>query len=159
MKRKYFLASSCARWFFGYNYEAATEDIERHLDKVYKFNDIVSNLCGNKSPLAVNHILGLVRGSDHHPMSMIVSEYATRWLTLQCDLSIIKAFLNQDAVKKNPAFEGWVIELKFLTYIHRAHERNIKIDVWKDDNTVEKWSVKGYTDFDPDNLSKAPEVE
>ena len=158
LKRKYCLAGACARWFFGYDYKAAKVDIEKHLKKVKKFTDCVLKLQGDKSVDAVNHVLCLLNDSDGDSVTVIVSKYATQWLTLKCDFSLIEAFLAQEAVQKNPAFKGWVVELMFLTYIRWAHEYNEKIQVQKDD-TVEDWTVHGYTDFDPDNISKPPNRE
>ena len=146
LEDKFFLAGHCARWFFSLDYERAIDALDYHLMRVKNCADYVKDLIGNRSEESINHLLS----SFGSTCSCIVSEYAVRFITLKCHNGIISAFLMQPAVKKNPSFQGWVVELAFLERLRTEEE----IKVYSVENE-EKWKVNGLNeDIDPKNIEK-----
>lgn len=144
---KYYYAGSSARWFFGVTIKGAIHDLKEYLHTIANFDAYVINLPGHKSHVAVNHVLS--------SSSVIVSEFATRYLALKCSFAVVEAFLRQPAVRKNPAFKGWVLELAFLKCIRRVCESEGKecMVVRDVSGNEEKWTAAEiHEDFDPKNV-------
>lgn len=70
---KYFLAGSCARWFFGMNFEVAKGDIDTQLKKISNPEKYIANLIRVKNEFSANHLLSSFGEFDYR----IVSEYVT----------------------------------------------------------------------------------
>ena len=142
MTNKFFLAGVCAQWFFGTTVKVVKKEIKNHLERVDS-TKYVKLLKGNKQSSVVNHLLGSTKDGD----LILVSEFVVRSLSLNCELSIIKGFLQYKAVQKNPAFQGWVVELKFMADLRVAENRKGQITVKDGDGTNENWGVLKYTMF------------
>jgi hypothetical protein len=149
LKNRFFLAGHCARWFFNFDIKSTIADIDKNLciSEAY-----LQNLIGSRDGRTANTLLS----SFGHNEQCIVSEYATRYFTLKCKFSIISGFLNQAAVKKNPAFQGWVVELAFLIGLRTAvSSPNVKEIKVFNGEVEESWTVHGITeDLDPKDVEK-----
>ena len=136
---KFALAGGSARWMFGMNVEAATQDIVEQLSKVKNFADLLKGSGGGASADAVNHLQCWSRDGRR---PTVISEFAMRWLSQEVGLEFVKMYYAHEAVQKNPAWRGWVFELEFLTRLRLAVESGASIELEADgkEETIE-WRV------------------
>jgi hypothetical protein len=122
ISNKYQFAGYCARFMFDMTEEAIKEEIINAVDRVSNFNDIVN--VGVASTDAVNTI-AYAFGKNNG--IVLVSAFAARALALRKQkgpsMSDMELFLETAAGVRdelNPALDGWVFELDFLTRIRSA---------------------------------------
>jgi hypothetical protein len=160
ISRKFYWAGSNARWFFGTNIQKSIEDINKQIRKVGDPLNILSGQSGSSSFAVVNHL-----GSSFKNKIItkgIVSEYVAVSLTLQCELKVVRTFLNNADVKRNPSMLGWITELKFLAtlrYASKTFQKSLTV-VGTVTNENEEWTVQGYQEgFDALTVQEKPVEE
>lgn len=127
----------------------ATQDILMHLKKIVDMEISLKKLVGWRNETCVNHLY-----AHFNEDYVLVSEYVIRWLSLKYELSAVTAMLNNEVVRRNPAFQEWVVEFAFLVKLRSKIE--IEVSSHSTGNS-EKWEVNGVIEeFEPTALSVAP---
>ena len=156
ISQKFYYAGSCARWFFGFDFQKLLNHLDKCIMKVSSYDTFYQKDAGYNAPSAVYHLLSIFHG---HRVG-IVSEYVAVQVFYKVSLKQVQSFLFCDDVKRNPAFEGWVRELEFLVNLRIAATQCLELSVVGEGGDSEEWSVKGYKkDFNPDNIVEIPSEE
>ena len=98
--------------------ETLKEEITKQLRRVNS-SKYAQLLKGINQKGVVNHLLTSTKNGE----VCLVSEFVVRSLSLMCEISITNGFLQYKAVQENPAFHGWVVELKFLIDMRLAENK------------------------------------
>ena len=137
IQEKFFLAGSCARWFFGLNIDATTKDINHHISHVSNYKNVLSGLQGQKCEQHIHHLCSSFESVEGR--KGIVSKYAAKKMLLRCELELAKGLLRHYSVQKNPVFHGWVVELMFLVKLRFACREGKEITVFLNNRDKEFW--------------------
>lgn len=156
INNKFFLAGHCARWFFGMTFKDATEEIDAFIESVSNIKDLIEQIVGPKSNQSVNHLCSSFLNKNRYD-DVLVSEYVVRRLMSICSIKVIKALFNCKAVRNNPSFSGWLVELEFLVSLRVQCDKEGGFIFVKFDSVDEQWPATRYIDeFDPTMISEAP---
>lgn len=118
VERKFFYAGHSARFFFfSTPTKLLTGDLRRLAESVNALKYISNDSIGSRQEGTVSTIQAKVNGHQ-----VIVSGFFVRYFILKCKFKHIQLFLDLEAVKKNPAFEGWVVEWNFLLNLRVGKE-------------------------------------
>eukprot|EP00038_Savillea_parva_P005470 m.155396 g.155396 ORF g.155396 m.155396 type:complete len:662 (-) comp11721_c0_seq6:102-2087(-) len=138
---KFILAGASARWMFGRTPDEVMKECDMWISKVADVNELVSRVTGTANHNTINHLRAI--GSDRRPY--IVSEYAMRALVEWNKLKSLEHLANVAKTLDNPAFDGWVLELDFLTQLKVACAGSREIEVFTDEAESINWPVSGFT--------------
>ena len=92
----------------------AIQFIDRNIKRVDNAKDLLSGLQGISSPLCMNSLIQLLPGNG----VCLLSEYVCKKLSMCADMDFIETAKNVS--RNNPAWQGWVFELEFLTRVQIA---------------------------------------
>jgi len=148
---KYFIAGGSARWMFSFTTDQAIADIDKNIKKVSNIQDLSAGFLGNRSLLAVNHLVMQLRLGN-----FFMSEFIARQVAEICEISFIQQAANCALAKTIPTFDGWVFEADFLLQIRlsetnqkpmvlRTSEKNIE-SLWNVNQRVHFLSVEKLSD-------------
>jgi hypothetical protein len=117
---KFILAGASARWMFGRAPDKVMSECDTLIKAVDNVDELVRGVTGNANHNTINHL----RAIDAHGRAFFVSEYAVRALVEWNALSSVGHLTTVATTKlsDNPAFDGWVLELDFLTQLKLACE-------------------------------------
>lgn len=83
---KFFVAGSCARWFFGTDTKIVTKEVDDSIKSIHDVEKFVKKMTGSKANNSVNHLISHFGETD-----ALVSEYAVRVLTIKCELAFVNS--------------------------------------------------------------------
>jgi hypothetical protein len=140
---KFILAGASARWMFGRMPDKVMAECDSWIAKVNNVDELVSGLTGTANHNTINHLRAI--GFDRR--AYIVSEYAMRALV---EWNKLKSLVHLRTVANtmmsgNPTFDGWVLELDFLTQLKLAcQSASQEIEVFTAAESI-KWPVSGFS--------------
>eukprot|EP00035_Acanthoeca_spectabilis_P017927 m.378985 g.378985 ORF g.378985 m.378985 type:complete len:277 (+) comp16708_c5_seq25:1478-2308(+) len=133
---------------FGMSTASAIQDCDRYLQEVSDVELIIGHKQGAANPNAINHLQIM---HDNGARSLI-SDYATRSLLQWNELRTMALLtgISSQLMHDNPAFDGWVLELDFLTQIKvalRTKKKNTEatIQLIPGGEQSESWKIAGLT--------------
>jgi hypothetical protein len=140
---KFILAGFSARWMFGRLPDDVMTECDKLITAVDNVDEFVSGVTGSANHNTINHLRAMV-GPDKRPY--IVSEYALRALV---ELKSLEHLTNvaRTMMSDNPTFDGWVLELDFLTQLKVACvsvSREIEVYTMAAAQPT-AWRVSGFT--------------
>ena len=142
---KFILAGFSARWMFGRLPDDVMTECDKLITAVDNVDDLVKGVSGSANHNTINHL----RAIDADGRPSFVSEYAVRALVEWNELSSVAHLttLAKTKLKDNPAFDGWVLELEFLTQLKMACvsvSREIEVYTTAAAQPT-RWPVSGFT--------------
>jgi hypothetical protein len=120
IESKFFFAGQNARWFFDYPVAEVIADIQRSLKEVFNKEDLLKGIIGDANSEAVNSLLCR---SGEKEIPTITSEYIVRQLVRDIDdqaLRNLLRFAHTPDGRKNPALDGWLLELDVLSAVRNG---------------------------------------
>jgi len=110
---KFYYAGACARWMFLRSTWDVIYKIDQHVNKAPDIVALAELKVGDRSNVAVNHLLSY-RGSKK---ALPVSLHAARTIALQTCVRLDSLTLLRKAIVDNKAVEGWIFQTEFLTQV------------------------------------------
>eukprot|EP01097_Dermamoeba_algensis_P012171 TRINITY_DN99_c0_g1_i5.p1 TRINITY_DN99_c0_g1~~TRINITY_DN99_c0_g1_i5.p1 ORF type:complete len:607 (-),score=118.66 TRINITY_DN99_c0_g1_i5:126-1946(-) len=138
IQRKYFLAGGSARWMFEYPKNEVEHHITNAVRQVADLTRIFSGLQGDLSAPAVNRLIS-VFNTPLGPTSGIVSQAVCQRISRLCDQRFITMASNQQLMKSNPAWDGWIFQIDVFSALQRAADTQSSLQLWKGDGFVPKY--------------------
>lgn len=133
---KYAVAGNCARFMFDYSYQEVMDEIEKTIEEVHGCYGLFES--GLRSSEALNTIVQVVKDANRRTHYSLVSAYVTRVISKGETPQGVERFLerayNHVYTNFNPAFDGWMLELDFLTAVRKClHDREALVGRLKDE--------------------------
>eukprot|EP00035_Acanthoeca_spectabilis_P017923 m.378877 g.378877 ORF g.378877 m.378877 type:complete len:748 (+) comp16708_c5_seq13:64-2307(+) len=151
VENKFLVSGASARWMFGMSTEDVILDCDRYIEEVHDVETIIGHRQGTANPNAINH-LQIV---NNNGVRSLISDYATRSLLRWNELHTMALLtdISSKLMEDNPAFDGWVLELDFLTQIKaalnsRKGQEATTIKLFRSANSdvaSEQWNIAGVT--------------
>eukprot|EP01097_Dermamoeba_algensis_P012164 TRINITY_DN99_c0_g1_i11.p1 TRINITY_DN99_c0_g1~~TRINITY_DN99_c0_g1_i11.p1 ORF type:complete len:429 (-),score=82.89 TRINITY_DN99_c0_g1_i11:547-1707(-) len=130
IRRKYFLAGGSARWMFEFPKKEVEDQITTAVRQVTDFTKIFNGLQGDLSPFTVNQLIS-VFNTHSGPTSGIVSQAVCQRISRLCDQRFITMASNQQLMKSNPAWDGWIFQIDVFSALQRAAKNGVPLQLWK----------------------------
>lgn len=106
--KKFTVAGRSARWMFDLPLNEAVADITFALSKC-NVDDMFNEAYGMRHVAAINSLFEYLNG-----LLIFTSDYIARKVMTKCDGRILAHAYSFNRCKKNPAFEGWLLEFDFF---------------------------------------------
>lgn len=133
---KYAVAGNCARFMFDYSYEEVISEIEKTIEEVHSCYGLFDS--GFRSSEALNTIVQVGKDANKRTHYSLVSSYVTRVISKEKTPTDVERFLerayNHVYTNFNLAFDGWMLELDFLTAVRKSlYDRDALVGRLKDE--------------------------
>ena len=157
VEEKFYFAGASARWMFANTVHSVQAQIDRYVDKVKDFQQLMNEGHGIQSTESSNHLLMRYQGSNG-PETFFVSRYALKKL-LQAsrDRSDVRRAYALAKQHNNPAFLGWVVEFDFVEQLSDSCINSAKfMNLYSNLEGRVVWRVSSVKSFDPNSPFEEP---
>ena len=126
VEEKFYFAGASARWMFANTVHNVQAQVDRYVEKVKSFEQLMSEGHGIRSSESSNHLLMRYKGTDG-PETFFVSRFALKQLLhASRDRSDIRRAYALAKQHNNPAFLGGVVEFDFLEQLADSCASRVK---------------------------------